>query len=115
MIGVGWWSGSGDGGSRDCLQTVPVLEETFHLESLGDLQQVLNLLLPHRDLTTVDEVQQGPGLIEGDILRQQLIILGSGVERGVLPLAKLLDVGKWSPSKRCGNMERKRPELSCGI
>ena len=51
--------------------TVFVVEETFQLEILSKLGEVLQLLLPDLHLPEVDVVQQGLGLRDGNTLRDK--------------------------------------------
>ena len=102
--------------TADSLQAGPVLEETFNLETLRHSHQLLHLLLPHADQAAVHEVQQSPGLSERNILRNNNYWSNRREDCVVvLPPGKRVDLGKYSPTKRCGNMERKPPKLFCDI
>ena len=58
--------------------------ETFELETLGHPEQPLELLLPELHLSAVHEVQQHPGLLEGNVLGEERTVNGGmlGVRRG---------------------------------
>ena len=56
-----------------------VLGETFQLETLGHSEQPLELLLPDLHLPAVHEVQQHPGLGQGNVLGEEITINGMAV------------------------------------
>ena len=66
--------------------------ETFELETLGHPEQPLELLLPELHLSAVHEVQQHPGLLEGNVLGEERTVNG-GMLGGVSVA--------WSRTVRC--------------
>ena len=56
--------------------------ETLQLETLGQPEQPLELLLPDLHLPAVHEVQQHPGLAEGNVLGEERTVNGGNVRRG---------------------------------